>query len=279
MTMKATVTELNLYPIKGCRGFGVRSATLPATGLEVNGIGDREWVVVDAGGRFLSQREHPRMALIETRFVGAALRVKAPGMLALEVPFASEGDIVEVQVWNDTIPAVTQGEIADAWFSNFLGVPARLVRFDLEARRLANPRYTGATEAPYKFADAFPLLVTGQASLAELNARLARISEAPITMARFRPNIVLAGLAGFEEDYIESLRRDDLVIRPVKPCARCTVPGVDPLTGESSTTVPDLLASFRGTADGVMFGVNAIVAAGAGATLAVGDEFEVELRF
>lgn len=276
--MKATVTELNLYPIKGCRGFGVRSATLPATGLEVDGIGDREWVVVDAAGRFLSQREHPRMALIETRFVGTAMRVKAPGMLALEVPFASEGDVVEVQVWNDRIAAVTQGEITDAWFSNFLGVPARLVRFDPEARRLASRKYTGEIDVPYKFADAFPLLVTGQASLADLNARLAKIDESPVAMARFRPNIVLAGPAEFEEDYVESLRRGDLVILPVKPCARCTVPGVDPLTGAASTTVPDLLASFRGTADGVMFGVNAIVAAGAGSKLTVGDEFDVELR-
>ncbi len=276
--MKATISELNLYPIKGCRGFSVRSAHLPATGLEVDGIGDREWVVVDAGCRFLSQREHPRMALIETCFVGESMRVKAPGMLALEVPFASEGDVVEVSVWDDRVAAVTQGEVADAWFSDFLGAPARLVRFDPEGRRLAKRRYTGEIDAPYKFADAFALLITGCASLAEVNARLAKIGAPAVTMARFRPNLVLDGLPEFDEDYVKSLRRDGLVIRPVKPCARCTVPGVDPLTGTASTVVPDLLATFRGRPDGVMFGVNAIVVEGAGATLAVGDEFEVELN-
>ncbi|MGE5336734.1 MAG: MOSC domain-containing protein [Gemmatimonadota bacterium] len=276
--MKATITEMYLYPVKGCRGFGVRAAQLPPTGLEVDGIGDREWVVVDADGRFLSQRKHPRMALVETRFAGDALRLKAPGMLGLEVPFASEGDVVEVRVWDDEVSAVTQGEIADVWFSSFLGVPARLVRFDPEGRRIASRRYTGSLDVPYKFADAFPLLITGRASLADLNARLARIGETAVTMTRFRPNIVLDGLAEFEEDYVRSIRRDGLVLQPVKPCARCTVPGVDPMTGEASTVVPDLLATFRGKADGVMFGVNAIALEGAGATLAVGDEFEVELN-
>jgi len=276
--MKAIVSELNLYPIKGCRGLSVRSAALPVTGLELDGIGDREWVVVDADGEFLSQRAYPRLALVETRFVGGTLRLRAPGMLALEVPFACEGDVVDVRVWDDKVAAVTQGDIADAWFSSFLGAPARLVRFDPEGRRIADHKHTGQLEAPYKFADAFPLLLTAQASLAEVNARLVQRNESPVTMARFRPNIVLDGLPAFEEDYIKELRRGDLVVHPVKPCARCTVPGVDPATGAASTTVPDLLASFRGTQDGVMFGVNAIVVEGPGATLTVGDEFDVELR-
>ncbi len=275
--MKATLTELNIYPIKGCRGVPVRRAQLPTTGLEVDGIGDREWVVIGADGRFLSQREHPRMALVETRFAGDALRLKAPGMLALEVPFASEGEVVEVRVWDDLVAAVTQGEVADAWFTAFLGVPARLMRFDPEGRRLARRQYTGDVDAPYKFADAFPLLIIGRASLADVNVRLAQNGAVPVTMARFRPNLVFDGLAEYEEDYVESLRRDGVVLRPVKPCARCTVPGVDPMTGEASTVVPDLLATYRGRDNGVMFGVNAIVVGGAGATLAVGDEFEVEL--
>lgn len=276
--MKCNVRELNLYPIKGCRGISVRSATMAQTGLQIEGIGDREWVVVDAEGEFVSQRGFPRMALIETRFAGNALQLRAPGMLTLEVPFASEGDVIQVRVWNDTVAAVTQGEVADAWFSSFLGAPARLMRFDPEAKRVANRRYTGNDEAPYKFADAFPLLVTAQASLDDVNARLARQGAAAVTMARFRPNIVLEGLAAFEEDYVKTLSCGELLIRPVKTCARCTVPGVDPMTGESSTVVPDLLATFRGTPDGVMFGVNAIVADGAGATVTVGDEFDVELR-
>lgn len=272
--MSFTIAELNLYPIKGCRGISLRSALVVATGLEVEGIGDREWVVVDAEGEFLSQREHPKMALIDTRLTSTALRVCAPGMLTLEVPFASEGDVVDVRVWNDTVAAVTQGDAADAWFSQFLGTATRLVRFDPEGQRLASAKYTGTHESPYKFADAFPLLVTSTASLADLNRRL----KTPAAMNRFRANLVLEGVEAFEEDYVHELRVGKVRIRPVKPCARCTVPGVDPATGKASTEVPDTLTTFRGTKDGVMFGVNAIVVAGAGSLLSVGDAVDIELR-
>ncbi|GMV57373.1 MAG: molybdenum cofactor biosynthesis protein [Betaproteobacteria bacterium] len=275
--MKATIRALNLYPIKGCRGVALRAARLAATGLEHEEIGDREWVVVDEHGEFLSQRELPRMALIETRLTGTSMLLKAPGMLQLEVPYESEGEVVRVRVWDDTVSAVTQGEIADAWFTSFLGRPARLVRFDPEGRRLSNHRYTGKFDAPYKFADAFALLVTGQASLDDFNARLARQGHAAIAMERFRPNVVLDGLPAFDEDYAKTLRVDGATLRVVKPCARCTVPGVDPATGEASSVVPDLLATYRRRENGVMFGVNAIVVEGAGAWLAVGDEVEVEL--
>lgn len=276
--MKVTLSELNLYPVKGCRGIALRRGQVVATGLEVDGIGDREWLVVDANGRFLSQRQHPRLALVETRFIGDALRLKAPGMLGLEVPFASEGDVVEAQVWKDQVAAVTQGEIADAWFSNFLGTPARLLRFDPEATRHADIERTGGAAAPFKFADAFPLLITGRASLDDVNARLAERGEEPIGMERFRANLVLDGLAAYDEDRIRELRCGDLLLRPVAPCARCQVPGVDPATGEASRTVPDLLASFRRQTGGVMFGMNAIVVEGAGTEVAVGADCQLLLE-
>jgi len=277
--MNVRIAELNLYPVKGCRGIALREAILAETGPAIDGIGDREWMIVDADGEFLSQREHPRMALIETRLAADHLQLKAPGMLRLEVPYACEGDVVTVRVWDDRVSAVRQGEIADAWVSSYLGVAARLVRFDYEGRRLAAHRYTGKVDAPYKFADAFALLVTGSESLEALNARLQRQGERPVVMARFRPNIVLDGLAAFEEDYLKALRCGPVEIRPVKPCARCSVPGVDPATGEHSAVVTDLLAAMRSTAEGVTFGVNAIVVRGAGSTVRVGDEFEAEFRF
>lgn len=282
--MKARLAALYLYPIKGCRGVSLRTATLAATGLEDDGIGDREWVIVDGDGGFLSQRELPKMALIETRLTGTSLRLRAPGMLPLDVPFASEGDVLNVQVWNDTVAAVTQGEVADAWFSTYLGRSARLMRFDPEGKRLANRKFTRGDDVPYKFADAFPLLITTTASLDDVNDRLRKQGQAAIGAERFRPNLVLDGLDGmaaFEEDYAREFRRDGLVLFAAKPCARCTVPGVDPATGEASDVVPDLLATYRrrqvGDVGGVMFGVNAIVTAGAGTTLGIGDEFEVEL--
>ena len=279
--MSVTIAELNLFPIKGCRGISLSRATLAATGLEVDGIGDREWVIVDEDGEFLSQREYPRLALVETRMTGASLRLKAPGMLQLEIPFDSEGDVVQARVWGDAIAAVTQGEIADAWFSNFLGRPARLLRFDPEHRRLASHRWTGKDEAPYKFADAFPLLVTSTASLADLNGRLTRAGHAAAEMARFRANIVLTGLDAYDEDYAKQARIGDAVIRMVKPCARCSVPGVDPATGEHDSAVPDMLARYRARTgsepQGVMFGVNAIVSTGEGTLLRVGDAVDVTL--
>jgi uncharacterized protein YcbX len=275
--MTVRIAELNLYPVKGCRGIALRSAKIASTGLEAGEIGDRELVIVDAAGEFLSQREHPKMALIETRLTSSSMLIKAPGMLLLEVPFASEGDVVRVMVWDDAVSAVTQGDIADRWMTDFLGTPARLVRFDYEGRRLASHRYTGKIDAPFKFADAFPLLVTNTASLADVNARLGRQGHPPVGMERFRPNIVLDGMPAFDEDFVKMLRVGPLAIRPVKRCARCTVPGVDPATAEQSSTVPDLLAGFRRTDDGVMFGVNAIVVEGAGTALSVGDEVQVEL--
>jgi uncharacterized protein YcbX len=279
--MPAVISRLLLYPVKGCRGVSLQSAQLAPTGLAVGDISDREWVIVDDANEFLSQRELPRMALIETRLTGSALRLSAPGMLTLEVPFESEGDVVRVQVWNDAVDAVTQGPLADQWFSDFLGRRARLMRFDPLAKRISKRQYTGATEAPYKFADAFALLVASEASLADLNRRLQARGIAPVDMDRFRPNIVLDGVDAFEEDFARDMRFGDCELELVKPCVRCTVPSVDPARGEQGTEPGDTLALYRDkpAAGGVTFGVNAIVARGAGSELRVGSPVDVTLRF
>jgi len=279
--VSARIDALWLYPIKGCRGFRVPGATLAQTGLEVVGIGDREWVVVDESGEFLSQRELPKMALIETRLTGESLRLRAPDMLQLDVPFASEGEVLKVKVWNDEVAAVTQGEIADAWLTQFLGQRCRLMRFDPLASRVSNAKYTGAVTAPYKFADAFALLVCSTASLSGLNARLAARGAAAVAIERFRPNIVLDGIEAFDEDYIDQITINGARLQVVKPCVRCTVPNVDPATGEPGFEPGATLATFRNDtrAGGLTFGVNAIVEAGAGTRLATGDVVEVSLRF
>ena len=279
--MNARVEALSLYPIKGCRGFAVSTATLATTGLEVAGIGDREWVVVDDHNEFVSQRELPKMAQIETRLTADSLRLRAPGMLQLDVPFESEGEVLKVRVWNDEIAAVTQGEIADAWFSQFLGSRCRLMRFDPEAHRISNQKYTGVLAAPYKFADAFALLVCSTASLTDLNARLVAKGQAAITLERFRPNIVLSGVEAFEEDYIDDMTIGDAVLRAVKPCTRCTVPNVDPATGDVGLEPGATLASYRNDtrAGGITFGVNAIVESGSGSQLSAGDTAQINLRF
>jgi hypothetical protein len=279
--MPAVISRLLLYPVKGCRGVSLRSAHLAPTGLAVGDIGDREWVVVDDHGEFLSQRELPRMALVETRLLSGALRLSAPGMLSIDIPFQSEGDVVRIRVWDDELDAVTQGALVDQWFSDFLGHRARLMRFDPLAKRTSRRKYTGATEAPYKFADAFALLVTSEASLADLNARLKAKGQAPVDFDRFRPNIVIDGVEAFEEDYARDVRIGDVELELVKPCVRCTVPSVDPASGEQGSEPGDTLAAYRDSAaaGGVTFGVNGIVARGAGAELSVGDPVELTLRF
>lgn len=280
--MTVSIETLWLYPIKGCGGFTVPSAVLAPTGLEVNGIGDREWVVVDDDHEFLSQRELPKMALIETRLTADSLRVKAPEMLQLEVPFETEGEVVSARVWNDAVGAVTQGTLVDEWFSQFLGQRCSLLRFDPEGQRLSNRKYTGAAAAPYKFADAFSLLVCSSASLADLNARLDAQGQPTITIERFRPNIVLDGIEAFDEDYIDRLTiGSEARLQVVKPCVRCTVPNVDLKNGQVSLEPGATLAAYRTRVDagGITFGVNAIVAAGAGTQLSVRDPVELTLTF
>lgn len=279
--MQAIIDSLRLYPVKGCRGIEVASATIAETGLEVSGIGDREWVVVDGAGEFLSQREMPTMARIETRLTADSLRIKAPGMLQLDVPFQTEGEVVSASVWNDQVSAVTQGEIADAWFSQFLGLRCRLLRFDPEARRLSNEKYTGAAAAPYKFADAFAILICSTASFADLNARLLAKGESSVVLERFRPNIVLGGIAAFEEDYLDRVTVGGAQLQIAKPCVRCAVPNVDPVTGEPGIEPGATLAKYRTRAEwgGITFGVNAIVASGAGSRVSARDAVEFNLRF
>jgi uncharacterized protein YcbX len=279
--MPAVISRLFLYPVKGCRGVSLRAAQLAPTGLAVGGIGDREWVIVDDRNEFLSQRELPKMALIDTRLAPDALRLSAPGMPSLDVALESKGDAVRIWVWNDELDAVSQGDLADRWFSDFLGRRARLMRFDPRARRISQRKYTGVTEAPYKFADAFALLVTSEASLGHVNARLKAKGHAPVDIDRFRPNIVIDGVDAFEEDYAREARIGEAVVETVKPCVRCTVPSVDPARGEQGTEPGDTLAAYRNDAraGGVTFGVNGIVARGAGSEVRVGDAVELTLRF
>ena len=155
------------------------------------------------------------------------------------------------------------------------------MRIDPEARRISNRKFTGTIAAPYKFADAFALLVCSTASLADLNARLAAKGHAQITIERFRPNIVLSGVEAFDEDYVESFVIDGARCQVAKACVRCTVPNVDPATGEPGFEPGDTLAQYRNNveAGGITFGVNAIVQSGAGANLSVGDPVEINLRF
>ena len=281
--VQATVSGLFVHPVKSCAGVALREARLMDTGLDL----DRAWMVVDAEGRFVTQREQPRMALVRPQIRSLEVVLRAPGMLALHLGINEVEKPARVQVWGDALDAWDMGDVAGQWFSDFLGRPGlRLARFDPEVTRLATTQWTGEVDAPIEFADGFPLLVVGEASLAELNQRLAAAGHAAVGIERFRPNIVLAGLQAHDEDRLHELRiataEGEVVLRLVKPCPRCPIPNVDPASGQSSPEVLQTLSAYRADArlDGALaFGMNAVIVQGAGHPLRVGDAVRADWRF
>jgi uncharacterized protein YcbX len=260
----ATLSALFFYPVKSMRGIACPRARLTATGLEW----DRQWMVIDGNGTFLSQRTHPKLAQIVPEVRADALVLSAPGMPALTVPLnmlSAPGDAVPVRVWKDSCAGVGQGSAADAWVSQVLGTAVRLVRAAPDMARTADRKFAGATPAPLNFPDGYPLLVCNQASLAELNPRL----PAEIPIERFRPNLVLEGLPAWAEDEIDSITLGAVTLRLVKPCTRCAIPSLDHLTGDPSTDPLPVLRTFRWSKalHGITFGENAVIESGVGEEL------------
>jgi uncharacterized protein YcbX len=285
--LRATIARLFVYPIKSCAGVELPEVLLTETGLEF----DRAWMVVDAQGEFVTQRELPRMALVQPTMKHMEMVLRAPGMLALHVAFDRVEKPVRVKVWRDEVAAYDMGDIAAQWFSDFLSEPGRpqtlrLVRFDPEQKRLSNMAWTDGVEAENQFADGFPLLVTSEASLAELNDKLLAAGHAAVTMARFRPNIVLAGIEAQDEDRVETMHvataEGQARLQPAKPCPRCPIPDIDPLTAVSTPEVNDMLRTYRAHArvnGAITFGMNCIVLEGVEHLLKVGQSVDANYRF
>jgi uncharacterized protein len=287
-----TISELFVYPIKSCAGIALNEARLLATGFEY----DRCWMVTDPSGAMLTQRAYPRLALITAEIGEHELVIRAPGMSVLRTPLdaAALGAAPKVQtvVWRDAAYGLDTGEASAAWFSAFLGVPARLLRFNPEHERIVDPEYTGSVGgATTYFADGFPLLVIGQASLDDLNVRLNNKGAPSIPIDRFRPNVVLTGLDAYEEDYVESLsvegvEGEAVQLQLVKLCARCPMPTIDQAKGAPDPDWPneptDTMSAYRANPQrngALTFGNNAVVARGAGTWLRVGQAVEAELGF
>ena len=278
----AIITALTVYPVKSCAGVPLTEAVLTEAGLDL----DRAWMVVDAQGEFVTQRELPRMALIRPQIRSNEIVLRAPGMLALHLAIDAVEQPARVRVWDDEVPAWDMGALAAQWFTDFLGQPLRLVRFDPAHRRLSSLKWTGGVEAPNQFSDGFPVLVISQASLDELNQRLQAAGQAPVNMARFRPNLVLGGVQAHDEDRLDGLRIDTgtgvAEMRLVKPCARCPIPNVDPATAHTDPRVSDTLQTYRQDQrlnGAVTFGMNAIVLQGDGQVLRVGQAVHADFRF
>jgi uncharacterized protein YcbX len=276
------VASVHVHPIKSCAGVAASDSLLIETGLEF----DRAWMVADAQGQPITQREVPRMALIRPTLRHDDMVLRAPGMLALHVALDRVDTATRASVWGTEVKAFEMGALAAQWFTDYLGRPARLLRFDPEQKRLADPKWTAGHDAEAAFADEFPLLVTSTASLAELNSRLAARGVAAVGIERFRPNLVLEGLQAFDEDHIDEIcitsDEGQVRLKLVKPCVRCTIPSVDPATGEQGHEPGDTLAGFRADArmkGGVTFGMNAIVLNGIECTLRPGQRAVATLNF
>jgi uncharacterized protein YcbX len=247
------VASLHIYPVKSCAGISLPQVDVLPTGL----AHDREWMVVDAAGRFVTQREAPRLALVRTSLRDDALRLEA-GPASLQLPLDHDGPLREVAVWRSRVPAFDAGGEAAAFFSDFLGRALRLVRFDARHARLSNRERTGGLKAPNLFSDGYPVLVASEGSLADLNARL----PVPLPMDRFRPNIVLSGVLPWAEDGLGDFAVDAVELRVVKPCTRCVITTTEQSTGRREGEQPlRALQAFRYDAAlrGVTFGQNAIV--------------------
>ena len=265
----ATLTGLFVYPVKSMRGIPYPQARVSATGLQW----DRQWMVVDDKGTFLSQRTHPRLARIVPEITSEALLLNAAGMPTLRVALSTSGDEVPVRVWKDACVGVEQGTVAHEWVSRILGRPVRLVRVAAGMQRAANREFAGGVPAPLGFPDGYPMLVCNEASLEDLNQRL----PGPLPMERFRPNLVVSGLPAWAEDHIDTLTVGPVTLRLVKPCTRCVVPSLDHRTGEPSIDPLPELRKFRFSKAlrGIMFGENAVIVAGEGAVLARGTPCQV----
>lgn len=245
------LSSLHIYPIKSCGGIEVDAWEVDTFGLRY----DRRWMVTTPRGEFLTQREIPALALVRPAIVGSHLRITAPDMPELVTPLEPQGGRpVATRIWADQVSVIAPDHRADEWFSRIVGqevvlawMPEGVVR---EVDRTWAPRGGRAS-----FADGFPFLLIGEASLADLNRRLA----APLPMNRFRPNLVVAGSEPFAEDGWRGLTVGGLPMEVVKPCARCVMTTTDQARGQRDGDEPlRTLATFRRQDGKVMFGQNVV---------------------
>ena len=261
------LAEIRRYPVKSLRGHSLREAVVERVGLS----GDRRWMIIDQAGKFLTQRQHPKLAQIDAIPIegGVELRHAQHGTLAVIFP-DERAPQETVLVWRDAVRARIAGA-ASAYLSDYIGQPVRLAYLHDPQARAVDSAF-GHADDRVSFADGFPLLITLTASLDNLNRRLPR----PITMDRFRANLVIEGSLAWIEDTWRCIRIGALTLRIAKPCSRCAIPTLNPLTGEQPDGNEPLqtLASFRRDLRfGIMFGQNAIP--DASARVFLGDRVDI----
>lgn len=244
------LTEIYIYPVKSLSGISLQKSEVTERGLKH----DRRWMLVDQNNMFVTQRKYPQMTLIKTELNDDSLSFshKLNEHLYFKIPLELEdGEQINITVWNDNVSALLVSKEADEWFSEVLGINCKLVYMPENAKRYVNKKYAAKNEI-VSFADAFPFLIIGQASLDDLNNRL----KEKLPMNRFRPNFVFTGGTAFDEDKWKSFRIGDITFYPVKPCSRCVITTINQDTAEKFEEPLRTLSTYRTINNKVMFGQN-----------------------
>jgi len=265
------VAELYIYPVKSLGGFAIENATLTDRGFQY----DRRWMLVNDNNEFLTQREFPQMALLQTAITSQGILVRHKNNSAenILIPFTPSSDTtINVRIWDDTCVATPVSEEIDRWFSRMLEGKCKLVYMADDSLRKVDERYAINKDDVTSFSDAYPILIIGEESLNDLNSRL----EHPLPINRFRPNIVVSGTEPYEEDIMAEFKINGVRFFGVKLCARCAIPTIDQDTIAKSKEPTKTLASYRTSGNNVYFGQN-LLYEGAG-TINRGDEIEIIKR-
>ncbi|MDX1344258.1 MAG: MOSC domain-containing protein [Sedimenticolaceae bacterium] len=249
--MTIRLSQLYIYPVKSMAGIPLETGELDAMGLKH----DRRWMLVDRDGRFMTQRTHPHMVLIRPAILDDRLVLTNSKGELHEVPGIEQAEErIPVQVWKDQVRAHRLSSATDAWLSREIGEPCRLVQIADDEIRQCDLAYAKEGDRT-GFSDGFPLLLLSEGSLGQLNNRLRN----PVAMIRFRPNLVVSGCEAHAEDNWREIRIGDIGFRLVKPCSRCPIPTVNPLTGKKEGPEPlKTLMSYRRRDNKVWFGQNLV---------------------
>ena len=268
------ISALFIYPVKSCAGIALSQVTVGHTGPEL----DRRWMIVaedDGELLMVTQREMPKLALVQPSLIGGELVLRAPGLSALRILIEDDRPANRsVLLRADPLEVVDEGLEAAAWFGDLLEAEVRLVRLPDGASRRVSPKYS-PEPAWTSLTDGYPALLVSEASLADLNQRLQERGQPAVEMRRFRPNIVVSGVPAYAEDDWQRIQLGDIPFDVVKPCARCVMTTVDPARGEILDPLEPLatLATYRRVEGKVMFAQNVIHRATG--VLRVGDAVEV----
>lgn len=276
-----TISSLHIYPVKSLQGIALSDAVLTTQGLAF----DRQWMLVDAAGKFVTQRQMPALARISTRLTAECLVLEHAGLPPLSIPLAPIPDNrCAVTVWRDTCMGCDEGAAASHWLTQAVGQwqggDLRLVRFAPEGVRPVDPAYMDGDSADTAFSDGYPFLIVSEASLAAVNVQLLANGAEAVPMARFRPNIVLSGMSAFGENDCKTFTAADASYRFTlrKPCQRCKTTTVDQHTGVIANPKEPLrtLTAMNPYPhlSGAYFGQNATLTLGCGAVIKVGDQVQ-----